>query len=142
MRPMILGALIAIAASPALAADPAEGEWLTPGGAARVQVAPCKTQPAHLCGVIVGLRNPLDPKGQPPRDRNNPDPALKTRLILGLPFISGFKPSAPGKWTGGRIYDPNSGKTYASKLAVIGKTLKVEGCIAVICRAQIWTRPN
>ena len=41
----------------------------------------------------------------------------------------------------GKIYDPNSGKTYDSKISVnTNGTLKVEGCILVICQAQTWKR--
>jgi uncharacterized protein (DUF2147 family) len=142
MKPAILAAAVAMSGFPALAADLVEGDWMTPGGSARVRVAPCKPQPTQMCGVIVALKNPLDARGQPPRDGNNPDPALKTRTIVGLPFITGFKAAGPGKWSGGKIYDPNTGKTYASKMAMAGKALKVEGCIAMICRAQTWTRAN
>mgnify|MGYP003342163703 CR=1 FL=1 len=74
-------------------------------------------------------------------DANNPDAKLKARPIMGLPMLQGFKPAGPGKWTGGKIYDPNSGKTYDSKLTVTGAgTLKVEGCILMVCQAQTWRR--
>ena len=40
---------------------------------------------------------------------------------------------------GGSIYDPQSGKTYDSKLSLNPDgTLKVEGCISIICQAQTW----
>ena len=45
------------------------------------------------------------------------------------------------KLTGGKIYDPNSGKTYDSKIGVNANgTLKVEGCVLVVCQAQTWKR--
>jgi uncharacterized protein (DUF2147 family) len=62
------------------------------------------------------MPKPNDSKGQPLRDLNNPDPALQTRTILGLPLITGFKPNGAGKWNGGKIYNPQDGKTYNSKL--------------------------
>ena len=53
--------------------------------------------------------------------------------------IKGFKPASGGRWTGGSIYDPQSGKTYDSKLSLNPDgTLKVEGCISIICQAQTW----
>jgi uncharacterized protein (DUF2147 family) len=56
-------------------------------------------------------------------------------------MIWGFRPAAPGHWTGGKIYDPQTGKTYDSKLTVTGDgNLKVEGCILMICQAQTWKR--
>ncbi|MFA7388138.1 MAG: DUF2147 domain-containing protein [Thiohalobacteraceae bacterium] len=45
------------------------------------------------------------------------------------------------EWTGGTILDPAKGKTYKSKLKLIdaGK-LGVSGCVAFICREQVWIR--
>lgn len=61
--------------------------------------------------------------------------------MIGLWFLHGFKPASEGHWGGGSIYDPASGKTYDSKIALNPDgTLKVEGCVAIICVAQIWTR--
>lgn len=138
MRALILAAGLALAAAPALAADPVEGEWLTQGGTAKVRIGPCPGKADRMCGAISWLKNPADSKAL---DGNNPDPKLKTRTILGLPMIRDFKQAAPGRWTGGKIYDPNSGKTYDSKIAVgANGTLKVEGCVLMICQAQTWRR--
>jgi uncharacterized protein (DUF2147 family) len=124
-------------AAPALAKDPAEGEWLTQGGGGKVRIAPCAGKADRLCGHISWLQ-PADAKAL---DSNNPDPKLKTRPVLGIPMLWGFQSAGPGKWTGGKIYDPNSGKTYDSRLGVTGAgTLKVEGCVAVLCQAQTWKR--
>jgi uncharacterized protein (DUF2147 family) len=74
------------------------------------------------------------------QDVNNPDPALKTRPLLGQPVIRDFKQAAPGRWTGGKIYDPKTGKTYDSKLtANANGSLKVQGCVLFVCQAQTWT---
>lgn len=137
MRTIALAAVLALAAAPALAADPAEGEWFNQSGSAKIRIGPCSSQASKMCGAIVWLR----PPNEKATDTNNPDPKLKTRPIHGMPMLWGFKPAAPGKWTGGKIYDPNSGKTYDSKFQVNGNgTLKVEGCIVVVCQAQTWKR--
>lgn len=74
------------------------------------------------------------------KDEANPNPALRNRPIVGLTMIRDFSPAGPGRWTGGKIYDPNSGQTYDSKMSLSGKGgLKVEGCVTVICQAQAWT---
>lgn len=143
MNRIIVAAALAtaFAAAPALAADPAEGIWATPGGSSKVRVAPCAADTAKLCGTIVWLKTPKKADGSPVTDGNNPDPKLKSRPIQGMAFLSGFKPAAAGRWTGGKIYNPNDGKTYDSKLAVQPDgTLKVEGCVLVVCRGQIWNR--
>jgi uncharacterized protein (DUF2147 family) len=48
-------------------------------------------------------------------DENNPDPALRSRKIIGMQVLSGLTYNAAAKeWVGGKIYDSNSGSTYDS----------------------------
>ncbi|WP_334165364.1 DUF2147 domain-containing protein [Phenylobacterium sp.] len=142
MRHLLAAAALACAVSPALAADPVEGEWLTPGGAAKVHIAPCQGRPDRLCGAIVWLRDALDKAGRPVRDTANPDPALRGRALVGLPFIRDFRRVETARWTGGKIYDPQTGKTYDSRLRLNPDgTLKLEGCVLVVCQGQTWRRP-
>jgi uncharacterized protein (DUF2147 family) len=134
MRTALLAAALTLAAAPAFAADPVEGEWLTQAGTAKVKISPCVSAPDRMCGLVSWMKTPS-------KDANNPDAALRERSILGMAMIRDFKRSGAGKWTGGKIYDPGSGKTYDSKLSVNADgTLKVEGCIAVLCKAQTWRR--
>lgn len=138
MRALILALGLTLAAAPALAADPVEGDWLTQTGTGKVRIAPCPGKADRLCGAIVWLKNPAEQKAT---DVNNPEAKLRSRPILGLPMLHGFKAAGPGRWTGGKIYDPQTGKTYDSKLSINPNgTLKVEGCVAVICQAQTWKR--
>ncbi len=139
MRLQILVAgLLMAAATPAFAADPVEGVWLTESGSGKVMIAPCPGQPNRMCGRLTWLKNAAEQTSQ---DTHNPDAALKTRSILGMPMLWNFKQASPGKWTGGKIYDPNSGKTYDSKISFAANgALKVEGCILVVCQAQAWRR--
>lgn len=141
-----LAALTAAAlsiASAAHAADAVEGLWAVQAGNAKVRVAPCATDKAKMCGQIAWLKNPNDAAGQPLKDGRNPDASQRNRPIVGLLMIRDFKSAGPGRWTGGKIYDPNTGKTYGSKLtANADGSLKVEGCIAVVCQAQTWKRTN
>lgn len=137
MRLAHLAIATALVATPAFAADPVEGEWLTQGGSGKVRIAPCAGNPDRLCGVITWLRG-ADAKAL---DTNNPEPRLRSRPLIGLAMIHGFKRAAPGRWTGGKIYDPGGGKTYDSKISINPNgTLKVEGCILVVCQAQTWRR--
>lgn len=138
MRSTLFAAVLALSATPALAADPVEGEWLTQAGSAKVRISPCAGRPDRMCGLISWVRNPAEARAS---DQNNPDPSLRARPIMGLPLIRDFKPAGPGRWTGGKIYDPNSGKTYDSKMRVNPDgTLKVEGCVLMVCQAQTWRR--
>jgi uncharacterized protein (DUF2147 family) len=137
MRAAVLALGLLLVASPAFAADPVEGEWITSQSGSKVRIGPCPDNPQQMCGVVSYLpaANAKD------LDKKNPDAALRNRPILGVKTVSGFKQSAPGKWTGGKLYDPASGKTYNGKLtANPDGTLKVEGCVLMVCQAQTWKR--
>ena len=135
---LALAAAVTLVAAPAFAADPVEGVWLTAGGGGKVTIGPCAGKADRMCGAITWLKDPADAKAL---DSKNPDPALQKRPLIGLPMLWGFKQAAPGKWSGGKIYDPGSGKTYDSKMNVAPDgTLKVNGCVLVVCQAQTWKR--
>ncbi|MDX3909160.1 MAG: DUF2147 domain-containing protein [Sphingobium sp.] len=119
--------------SPASAAQPISGRWLTENGKAIVQIGPCG---GAMCGQIAKVVKPTP--GAPRNYAHNPDEKLRNRPIEGLTILSDFN-DAGSLWKG-QIYDPQSGKTYASKLARNANgTLKVQGCIAFFCKTQIWT---
>jgi uncharacterized protein (DUF2147 family) len=140
MRRLLFAALFGLAATPAFAFDPVEGDWMA-GATTRVRIAPCPGKADRMCGAIAWLKTPNDSTGKPALDGKNPDASLRSRPILGLPFIRDFKKAEPGRWTGGKIYDPNSGKTYDSRMRVNPDgTLKLEGCVLVVCQAQTWKR--
>jgi len=134
MRAMLLFLLAALPA-PALAAPDLSGEWLVEDKSATVTIGRCG---ASWCGRVARIleRRP----GWKGTDVNNPDPKLRSRTVQGLPILTGFKPDEKGL-TGGRIYDPKSGKTYRSMLRLNADgSLKVSGCIAFFCQSQRWTR--
>jgi len=138
---MSLAMMFAAAALAAVPQTGLAGRWSTEGGWATVVFSSCPDAADRVCGRIVALRTPLDRTGRPKRDTANPDPALRTRPIVGMPFLTGFKPTGSGRWTGGRIYNPGDGKTYAARMALDGDgALKVSGCVLVVCRTQLWTR--
>lgn len=117
------------------AAPPVTGRWLTEGGKALVEVAPCGKA---LCGRIARVL--ARTSGGPAVDRHNPDPKLRGRPIVGLPILTGFT-DAGAVWKG-RIYDPESGRSYRSELVREGNLLKVKGCLGPFCRTQEWRRAD
>ncbi|MDB5696490.1 MAG: hypothetical protein JWN21_2033 [Sphingomonas bacterium] len=130
MRLLALPVLL-LAASPASAAEPIVGRWLTENGRAVVSIQPCgKT----LCGRIARVLVPTP--GVTPTDRNNPDPRLRGRPVQGLEILSGFTDG--GKTWRGRIYDPEAGKSYKSIVTREPGGLKVQGCVMMFCRSQHW----
>ncbi|AUW57221.1 DUF2147 domain-containing protein [Sphingobium sp. SCG-1] len=125
-------AALILLSSTASAAQPIAGRWLTENGKALVQIGPCGKA---LCGQIVKVIKPTP--GAPRNDANNPDEKLRARPIEGLTILSDFT-DAGSLWKG-KIYDPQSGKTYTSKLTRNSNgTLKVQGCIAFFCKTQTW----
>jgi uncharacterized protein (DUF2147 family) len=118
----------------------ADGIWLTQAGDAKVRVSRCGP---GICGVVVWLKEPIDPMtGKPAIDDKNPNPALAKRPMIGLPLFSGMHSAGPNQWSG-EIYNADDGKTYASKISVSGpNTLKVEGCVGVLCGGEDWSRSS
>ena len=89
----ISAALLVTASARAQGAGEPGGIWLTQAGDARVRVSKCG---GGICGVIVGLQEPIDPAtGRPQVDDKNPNPALTKRPMIGLPLFSGMQPPAP-----------------------------------------------
>ena len=139
MTPAFAAALALLAPAMMAGPDPVSGEWLTEDGAAKVAVAPCSYDPAKYCGAVTWLRDTVH---KPTHDVKNPDKALRGRPLVGLLVIRDMRNEGPGRWAGGKIYDAESGKTYAGKLKAISRNkLQVEGCVLMVCEAQTWTRP-
>ncbi len=68
------------------------------------------------------------------KDTKNPDIALQKHTIIGMKFLSGFEYSdKSNKWKNGKVYDPESGKTYDAKMGLKngGDTLEMRGYIGV-----------
>src|SRR3954465_14063482 len=126
-----LAVALAASASEAQAGAEVSGIWLTQAGDAKVRVSKCG---GGICGVIVWLKDPINPaNGKPQVDDKNPNPSLARRPMLGLPLFSGMRPSGPNKWSG-KIYNADDGSAYASHVSVSDPdTLKVEGCVGALC---------
>jgi uncharacterized protein (DUF2147 family) len=128
----------------AAAASP-DGVWQSKDGEGYVEIAACAAGAETRCGTIVWIKAPLDKSGKPQADDNNPDAKLRPRPVCGLQVFSGMAPDAGGGFSGGAIYDPEEGKTYAGALTLDGDRLKVTGSIELpvlgkISDSETWTR--
>ena len=69
----------------------------------------------------------------------------KGQPMLGLEIIRGAK-KAEGRevWEGGKILDPENGRSYTLKMTPVedGKKLDVRGSFGPFGRTQTWTRVN
>jgi uncharacterized protein (DUF2147 family) len=133
----MLTAVLVAAPSRAQAAGP-DGIWLTQAGDAKVRVSKCGS---GICGVVVWLRDPIDPAtGKAQVDDKNSNRALARRPIIGLSLFAGMRPAGANKWSG-QIYNADDGKSYASSVSVAGPdALKVEGCVGGLCGGETWSR--
>ncbi|MEM8730321.1 MAG: DUF2147 domain-containing protein [Pseudomonadota bacterium] len=126
-----LAAVLALLAAP-LAADPAAGTWKTAdgksGGYLYVNIAPCG---AKICGTI---SKAFDSSGAASPNYEN----------LGKKLIWDMQAQGDGAYGGGKVWTPDTDKTYTGKMKLSGSTLEVKGCVAggSICRGQDWTRVN
>ncbi|SEC03414.1 DUF2147 domain-containing protein [Bradyrhizobium erythrophlei] len=106
------------AANPVQAANSPLGVWLTEEKEGKVRIEQCG---ANLCGYSVDKKSNAN----------------------GEQVLINMKPGKD-KWSG-RIFDPNSGSTYDSTIALKSPdTLRVQGCAfgGMFCGGQTWTRVN
>ncbi|WP_339144525.1 DUF2147 domain-containing protein [Croceitalea sp. MTPC5] len=76
-------------------------------------------------------------------DINNPNEELRKRDLLGMIFLKDFV-FIDGKYKNGKIYDPESGKTYNSIMWIDKSDLKVRGYVgfSFLGRTEIFTKAN
>jgi uncharacterized protein (DUF2147 family) len=139
MIALVLAGLLAATSVGAQSPTPV-GIWLHPNGRIRVEIAPCDDR---LCGKIVWFRWPNDTQGHPLIDLKNPDPALRTRPLLGLPILYGLRHAGERTWEDGKIYNPDDGRDYQALMSIQDDgTLRVRAYVLlpILGETQIWTR--
>lgn len=75
-------------------------------------------------------------------DERNRDRSLRGRDMLGIPFLTGFRFDGEDRWTGGRVYAPDNGRTYKGHLWLKAGDLKMRGFVGVsaLGRTATFTR--
>ena len=151
MRKVLLAAVLVLLAAPASAQQSGVmGTWLTASGVAQVRIGPCTDAASGaLCGYVVGLVNPKGPEGkgvapEAATDYRNENPALRSRKVIGMPLIWGFKKgSDANSFEDGKIYNGENGKTYSANISLQpdGK-LRLRGFVGspMFGETQLWTR--
>lgn len=148
----VVGALLAylLLVSTTLASDSGAddiiGIWATDKAEAHVEIF--KDENGYS-GKISWLKEPFfadddegGMAGEPKVDRENPQPELRQRSIIGLQIMDGFRYDGKGRWSSGTIYDPENGKTYKCKIWLTRSgNLKVRGYLGVSLfgRTTEWT---
>jgi len=118
--------------------NPISGLWLSQNKDAIIEIF---SRNDLFFGKIVWLEEPLNEMGNPKKDIENPDPALRNRQIWGLEILQNFE-QKKNKWKGGSIYDPESGKTYSCTMKLKGNYLYIRGFIGIslLGRTEVWSR--
>jgi uncharacterized protein (DUF2147 family) len=130
MAVLLLGSAAAVRADDAIL-----GRWLTEPRDGIIEIT--RTADKTYQGRIIGGNAPhrLDP--------HNPDPARRQQELLGQTILQGLHQDGEGSWSGGTIYDPDSGRTYKCRIELLDRDhLKLRGFIGIslLGRSQTWSR--
>jgi uncharacterized protein (DUF2147 family) len=121
-------------------ADKVLGVWLSEKKDARIEIF--KSGNTYSGKLIWGTEM-FEADGKTPlKDTKNPDAALRTRSRLNMILISELTYD-DGAYTGGKLYDARSGKTYSLKMKLPDeKHLEMRGYYGVSLFGQTvkWTR--
>jgi uncharacterized protein (DUF2147 family) len=128
MKHVVLSLVLAVlTAVPAFAADPAIGLWKTEPDRkdliSHIEIRECG---AALCGRI---KVAFDPSGQEVMTKN-----------IGKELFWDMVPNGGGAYSGGTVWVPLLNVKAKATMQLTGKTLVVEGCKAMVCDGQVWTR--
>lgn len=134
--------LLLAAATEAQSPSSAVGRWKTiddATGKAKSVVEIYQAKDGRLAGKVVEI---LDLKDGPNPACDECKGANQGKPIKGMLILWGLRPDGAGKWSAGRVLDPENGKDYKAKLELLegGRKLGMSGCIAFLCRQQVWLR--
>lgn len=149
---LMLGALAALSAALPIAAaetasptpaqsaarptsQPILGRWLTEPRDGIIEIT--QAADGSYQGKIIGGDSPHR------TDAKNPDASKRSALLLGQVILQGLTLKSPGHWSGGTIYDPDSGHTYNLNVELLDNAhLKLRGFIGISLfgRTQVWER--
>jgi uncharacterized protein (DUF2147 family) len=120
---------------------PIERTWYNAEKTSKIRIF--KATDGRFYGKIVWLKEPNDNAGQPRLDKHNPDAKKQNRPLLDLMILTAFSPAEEeGVFEGGKVYDPNNGKTYCGKLTLKGNSIDLRGYIcgmSILGRTAKWT---
>ena len=126
-------AILALFSSTAFAAEPSPvGDWMVKDGFGIIRIDNCN---GKMWGILAWEKVAST-------DKENPDPAKRSRPALGIPILYHMVPTKPNRWEG-EIYNSENGKTYSGSISLLSDNkLQLEGCLFpnFLCGSQEWTR--
>jgi len=93
--------------------------------------------------LVATVEKFLDPAADPGKKCTQCSDERKDQPILGMTIMSGLKKDGDA-WSGGRILDPENGKTYRCTVNVVdqGRRLEMRGYVGIFFRTQVWERAD
>lgn len=124
MKTLITSTVLAFGLAASAFADPVHGTWASPkneeGASFHVKISDCG---GSICGSITEIFGGADP------------------TIKGERMVWNMEAKGGGEYKG-KIWAPDTRKTYNGKMELNGNTLKMSGCILGICRGENFSRLN
>lgn len=93
------------------------GVWLSSEKDLKVEIY--KQNDAYFGKIVWFACEPQTPDMNAFKDTENPNPALRGRKWLGLNVLKNLTYNNKGYWSGGEIYDPNTGSTYNTTVRLL-----------------------
>lgn len=118
------------------------GYWITANKGAIIQFY--KVGDAYY-GKTVWQRQSKDRNGRPLTDVNNPDKSKRKIPLLGSQMISNLKYNSKSRiYDGGKVYHPQTGKTFNCKVKLINNNDAMEitamSGFSLMSKTLTWTR--
>jgi uncharacterized protein (DUF2147 family) len=128
-----------VAMQPAFAADKSiDGMWKMGDGKLVVKVDRCTGN--KICVKIASIAKAFHDDGTPRLDDKNPNPALRSRPVVGLQIIDDLAPTGDNTWKG-RLYNSDDGRTYTAYATLRGGSrFEVKGCWGPFCKSLQFVR--
>jgi uncharacterized protein (DUF2147 family) len=131
LRAMWLALPVCVAPLHAVADDAGlTGDWIVANKQARIRLVDCM---GALWGVVSW-------EAMPGFDSHNPNPAKRTRAMMGVPIVLGMTQTGSNAWKG-QIYNSAWGQTFSGGVTLEEPdTLRITGCLLFLCGGENWSR--
>ena len=138
----VLGSIALSSPVSAQQKDDILGEWLTKKKDGKIMIY---KKGGKYYGKVSWQKDDIDPEtGKEKRDKHNPDPSKRDRLLQGMDIVLGMQWDPDDKrWEDGEVYNPEDGKSYSAYLELVNPNkLKLRGYLgfSLLGKSTYWRR--
>lgn len=97
----------------------------------------------HYAAKLMWYYNSYDEDGKMRKDLKNPDPNMKKRGLIGITLIYDLTYKGNYNWSGGKVYQFKTGRTYDCKVRMIDEdTIQITAYLGltVFGKSMLWSR--